>query len=99
MTMPSEYRGFKLEHVEATQMGHELPNSRSLKQQLGFNTRRKVKGVHATDKDGYTRFFKYHKHAKQWIDDYHGGGDTQHSEEEMKIDNNSPETFLPNRLH
>ena len=70
--VPTEYRGYKVEKIVATQVGHPLPNSRNLRQQLGHGTSRKQSGVQITQPDGYQRFFDTWAKAKKWIDDYEG---------------------------
>lgn len=68
-----EYRGFKIEPTEGVQIGHKLPNSRSLLAQIGHKTHRKSKGYLSTDlENGTQRFHPTHKHAKSFIDQYHG---------------------------
>lgn len=84
-----EYRGFKLEPFEGIQIGHKLPNARSLKQQLGHGTRRKLGGVIVSHPEHYPngKHFDTYKAARQWIDEFHGGPEdaTQHAERNLDV--------------
>lgn len=67
-----KYKGWGIEAIETVQIGHKLPNTRSLKQQLGINTRRKIKGYLIThpDEGKINTVFDSLKHAKTYIDNY-----------------------------
>lgn len=68
----TQYRGWTIERIVATQVGHSLPNSNSTMQRHGFGTRRKVNGYEATAPDGHSIFHPTLANTKINIDLYEG---------------------------
>lgn len=69
-----QHRGWVIKPHDGVQIGYKNPNSKSLKQQLGFNTHKKIKGYtlshpeHGQD----IKHVSTIAHAKKYIDDYEG---------------------------
>lgn len=75
----TEYRGYKIEKVETTQVGYKLPNSRGTLAKVGIGNSRKQNGVMVTEPDGHDRFFDNMKKAKEWIDNQIGDEKSFHT--------------------
>ena len=67
-----EYKGWTITPWEGTQIGHGLPNSRNVGQQIGFHTHRKAKGYTLShpDEGQEIKFVTAIAAAKKYIDDY-----------------------------
>lgn len=68
------HRGWTIEPHDGVHVGYKNPNSKSLKQQLGFNTHKKIKGYTLSHPE-HGKDIKHVStiaHAKKYIDDYEG---------------------------
>lgn len=66
-----EYRGFRIERQEGTQIGHKRENSRSIGDRLGFNTHRKVTVWLVYDAEGrYLSTRDTLRDAKRYAEEY-----------------------------
>jgi hypothetical protein len=66
----TQYRNWKIERVEGTQVGHTT-NAGTLAR-AGIGTKRKVNGFLIHYPDGGTKWFDTLKEAKAYIDKYEG---------------------------
>jgi hypothetical protein len=77
---PIVYRGWLIEPYEGTQIGHKLPNSRNVMQQIGARTHRKFMGYilsYGHGSDAYTKIVDTLKEGYAYIDDYMGPEPTE----------------------
>ncbi|KKW45856.1 MAG: hypothetical protein UY96_C0013G0013 [Parcubacteria group bacterium GW2011_GWB1_56_8] len=69
-----EYRGWRIEPTEGIQTGHRLPNSLSIRKQIGSGTHRKYKGYVVSHPEEYPggKVVDTIREARQYVDRYLG---------------------------